>query len=79
MLAFDMKSRFSVENRKSLKRKEKKEKKRKKRKERKEKKEKKSVKKVQCKAKLEHGIAFILVFRISPKWCFHHEFLVAYK
>ena len=65
MLAFDMKSRFSVENRKSLKRREKK--------------EKKSVKKVQCKAKLEHGIAFILVFRISPKWCFHHEFLVAYK
>ena len=68
MLAFDMKSRFSVENRKSLKSKEKK-----------EKKKKKSVKKVQCKAKLEHGIAFILVFRISPKWCFHHEFLVAYK
>ena len=65
MLAFDMKSHFSVENRKSLKRKEKK--------------EKKSVKKVQCKAKLEHGIAFILVFRISPKWCFHHEFLVGYK
>ena len=28
---------------------------------------------------LEHGIAFVLDFRIKSKWCFHHEILVANK